>query len=199
MSGIIARWEWRTFGSDFGEAEGRIAAHPVTRELESSEVYILSARSNENTKIRDALMDIKTLQRVNDDGLEQWIPVMKESFPIAVELLREVYGHWKVNVPALDETEYSYEQFLSELVKDHPDLTAVDVFKNRTGYMIDDCIVEIADLRFNETAIRTIAVEMADPDLVMRTVNSLGLGDFENINYVSALKRFAGMPPVSFE
>jgi len=73
------------------------------------------------------------------------------------------------------------------------------VFKNRTGYMIDDCIVEIADLRFNETAIRTIAVEMADPDLVMKTVNSLGLGEFENINYVSALKRFAGMAPVSFE
>ena len=64
MSGIIARWEWRTFGSDFGEAEARIAAHPVTRKLESSEVYILSARSDDNTKIRDALMDIKTLQRV---------------------------------------------------------------------------------------------------------------------------------------
>lgn len=199
MSGIIARWEWRTFGSDFGEAEARIAEHPVTRELESSEVYILSARSGDNTKIRDALMDIKTLQRVNDDGLEQWIPVMKEGFPIAVDVLRRVYGHWNVEVPDLNELTYSYEQFLGELVSVHPDLTAVDVFKNRTGYMIDDCIVEIANLRFNETAIRTIAVEMADPDLVMKTVNSLGLGGFENINYVDALKRFAGMPTVSFE
>jgi exopolyphosphatase/guanosine-5'-triphosphate,3'-diphosphate pyrophosphatase len=199
MSGIIARWEWRTFGSDFGEAEARIAEHPVTRELESSEIYILSARSGDNTKIRDALMDIKTLQRVNDDGLEQWIPVMKDGFPIAVDVLRKVYGHWNVEAPDLNEPAYSYEQFLGELVRVHPDLTAVDVFKNRTGYMIDDCIVEIANLRFNETAIRTVAVEMADPDLVMKTVKSLGLGEFENINYVSALKRFAGMPLVSRE
>jgi len=199
MSGIIARWEWRTFGSDFGEAEARIAAHPVTRKLESSEVYILSARSGDNTKIRDALMDIKALQRVNDDGLEQWIPVMKEGFPIAVDVLRKVYDHWKVDAPDLDQPEYSYEQFLGELVRDNPDLTAVDVFKDRTGYMIDDCIVEIANLRFNDSGIRTIAVEMADPDLVMTTVNKLGLGEFENINYVSALRRFAGMPPAPFE
>ena len=28
MSKIIARWEWRTFGETFGEAETRINAHP---------------------------------------------------------------------------------------------------------------------------------------------------------------------------
>lgn len=194
MSQIVARWEWRTFGADFGEAESRIAAHLVTRRLQSSEVYILSACSNDNTKIRDALMDIKALQRINDEGLEQWIPVMKEGFPIAVDALREVYDHWKVAAPELKDAEYGYERFMEEFVGGHPDLTAVDVFKDRTGYMIDDCIVEVADLQFDDTAIRTVAVEMADPDQVIRTVQRLGLEGFENINYVKALKRFAGVP-----
>jgi exopolyphosphatase/guanosine-5'-triphosphate,3'-diphosphate pyrophosphatase len=194
MSQIVARWEWRTFGSDFGEAESRIAAHSVTRRLQSSEVYILSARSNDNTKIRDALMDIKALQRINDEGLEQWVPVMKEGFPITADVLRELYDHWKVAAPELKDAEYSYERFIEEFVGGHPDLTAVDVFKDRTGYMIDDCIVEVADLRFDDTAIRTIAVEMADPDRVMSTVKRLGLDGFPNINYVRALKDFAGVP-----
>jgi exopolyphosphatase/guanosine-5'-triphosphate,3'-diphosphate pyrophosphatase len=140
-------------------------------------------------------MDIKTLQRVNDDGLEQWIPVMKESFPIDVDVMRNVYDHWQVSPPDLDQPAYTYEEFLGELVRAHPDLTAVNVFKKRTGYMINDCIVEIANLRFDDTPIRTVAVEMADPDLVIRTVDELGLSDFENINYVRALKRFAGIPP----
>ena len=36
----------------------------------------------DNTKIRDMLMDIKTLQQVNGDKLEQWFPIMKAGFPL---------------------------------------------------------------------------------------------------------------------
>ena len=34
-------------------------------------------------KVRDELMDVKHLLEVNDDGLEQWVPVMKAGFPVS--------------------------------------------------------------------------------------------------------------------
>ncbi len=193
MSKIIARWEWRTFGESFGEAEARINAHPKDKVRSSSEVYILSRWSRDNTKIRDMLMDIKTLQQVNADKLEQWYPVMKAGFPLARPVLEDVFRAWKAPLPKLNLESYSFEEFLSLLVAPHPDLRKVVVDKTRHGFMINGCIVEIAELKFDGRPIRTVAVEMEDPAAVMKTVRDLGLAGFENINYLKALKRFMGM------
>jgi exopolyphosphatase/guanosine-5'-triphosphate,3'-diphosphate pyrophosphatase len=81
MSEITPRWEWRSFGPRFGEAEMRLAALTPSGIQESDEVYLLTG-SGRNVKFRAALMDIKVLTEVNADGLEQWIPVMKASFPL---------------------------------------------------------------------------------------------------------------------
>lgn len=193
MPEIIARWEWRTFGQAFGEAEARINAFPKDKTRTSSEVYILSRNSMDNTKIRDMLMDIKTLRQVNSDRLEQWLPVMKAGFPLAHPVLNEVFRAWKAPLPALGREAYGCEEFLREIVAPHPDLRMVAVDKERHGFTINGCIVEIADLAFDGRPIRTVAVEMADPAAVIRTVRELGLDGFENVNYLKALKRFAGM------
>ncbi|MCU0236236.1 MAG: hypothetical protein MUC72_04025 [Acidobacteria bacterium] len=193
MAEIIARWEWRTFGEAFGEAEKNILSFPEDKVRNSSEVYILSKKSMDNTKIRDTLMDIKTLRQVNADLLEQWFPVMKAGFPLALPVLNDVFMAWKAALPALKREAYSYEEFLGELVSPHADLRMVRVEKERHGFMINGCIVEIADLKFDGRPIRTVAVEMEDPDAVMRTVRQLGLDGFENVNYLKALKRSVGM------
>ena len=83
MAPIVPRWEWRTFGESFGDADRRfssLAPHDVE---ESDEVYLPSPIVDENVKIRSQLMDIKALQQVNTDGLEQWKPVMKAGFPLS--------------------------------------------------------------------------------------------------------------------
>ena len=82
---IVARWEWRTFGAGFDEPEARIRNFEQGNFKESGEVYVLSRNSDENVKVRDDLLDIKSLQEVNADGLEQWFPVLKAGFPISVE------------------------------------------------------------------------------------------------------------------
>jgi hypothetical protein len=82
MENIIPRWEWRTFGETFGESDDRFAALEPGGGQESDELYLLSPSTDENVKIRDLLMDIKTLEQVNPDGLEQWKPVMKGAFPL---------------------------------------------------------------------------------------------------------------------
>ncbi|HOW45947.1 MAG TPA: hypothetical protein PK919_12370 [Candidatus Aminicenantes bacterium] len=193
MAEIIARWEWRTFGDAFGAAEKNILAFPPDKVRSSSEVYILSRNSMDNTKIRDMLMDIKTLRQVNADKLEQWFPVMKAGFPLAQAVLADVFKAWKAAPPLLAREAYGYDEFLGELVAPHADLRMVRVEKERHGFMINGCIVEIADLKFDGAPIRTVAVEMADPAAVMRTVRQLGLEGFENVNYLKALKRFVGM------
>ena len=84
MDKIIPRWEWRTFGDSFGAADAAFAALTAKDITESDEIYFLAPATNENVKVRDKLMDIETLQQVNADGLEQWMPVMKGTFPLPV-------------------------------------------------------------------------------------------------------------------
>jgi exopolyphosphatase / guanosine-5'-triphosphate,3'-diphosphate pyrophosphatase len=193
MEKIIPRWEWRTFGHEFGTAEEKIKTYGA-KVRESSEVYILSTKSMDNTKIRDMLMDIKTLVQVDANTLEQWNPVLKAGFPIKPEDLRRTIQAWKVNVPENQIREYTYDDFLNLLVRKHPDLRMVHVYKERHGFTINNCIVEIANLKFDNEPIRTVAVEHEDPALVFQTVTMLGLDGFENINYLKALKKFARIP-----
>ena len=75
-----------------------------------------------------------------------------------------MFRAWKAPLLRLHRQEtYGYEEFLGELVEPHPDLKMVRVEKERHGFMINGCIVEIADLKFDGKPIRTVAVEMEDP------------------------------------
>jgi exopolyphosphatase/guanosine-5'-triphosphate,3'-diphosphate pyrophosphatase len=95
---IIPRWEWHTFARTI-KARIDLAAHPRTRHVDSSEIYLASATSEGNPKIRDEKIDIKTLQLANDDGLEQWKPVLKASFSLSVDQLAEVYRALNLAAP----------------------------------------------------------------------------------------------------
>ena len=67
MSEIKPRYEFRAFAQDLGIVEENIRRlSPMTQYRESLEIYIMSAENDENnTKIRNELMDIKVLiQRV---------------------------------------------------------------------------------------------------------------------------------------
>jgi exopolyphosphatase / guanosine-5'-triphosphate,3'-diphosphate pyrophosphatase len=193
MEKIIPRWEWRTFGESFGDAEKHFAAFTPEKVRESAEVYILSAVSNDNTKVRDLLMDIKTLQQVNEDGLEQWKPIMKGAFPLPVAEITNVFAAFRVQPPAFARTEYTLQQFIDELIKTSRHLRAIDVKKVRTGYTINGCIGEMAEVTADGSKVRTVAIESEDPARVIATVRELGLDRFPNINYLRGLKTLAHM------
>ena len=194
MGKIIPRWEFRSFQTDFGKAEELIQQHEATRIRESSEVYILSQKSNDNTKVRDELMDIKTPLRISaQTKLEQWTVLMKAGFPIHINELALVYKAFGFQMPYCERDEYTYQQYIERLIKPNPDLRMVNVYKKRDGYLIDECIVEIAEVKFDEIQKKTIAVEHMDPELVQKTVMKLELSQFENINYIKEMKRTFGM------
>ena len=60
----------------------------------SSEIYVLSLHGPQNAKLRDGFIDIKRLQRVDDDGLELWEPVFKAKFPLSREKIEVHLVHF---------------------------------------------------------------------------------------------------------
>ncbi len=194
MAEIIPRWEWRTFGtSSFGESEELIRARGEAQVRKSGEFYILSSQSQNNCKVRDELMDIKTLKAVDANKLEQWNPILKAGFPIGKDVLPGVFAALSVQVPALARESYTLAQYLDELIRPQSGLRVVNVTKERHGFKIDGTIVEIAMVEFDGKPFRTVAVEHEDPKLVIDTVRALKLERFENINYLRAMKSAVGM------
>jgi len=194
MAEIIPRWEWRTFGrTGFGESEDLIRGRSPAQVRKSGEVYFLSKQSMNNTKVRDDLMDIKTLKAVNEDKLEQWNPILKATFPLGPDVLPGVFAALGVPLPALQRDAYSLQQYIDDLILPQPELRVVQVVKERHGFMIDGCIVELAEVAFDGVPFRTVAVEQEDPRRVIDTVRALKLDRFENINYLRAMKSAVGM------
>ncbi|MBN1425580.1 hypothetical protein JXA88_13580 [Candidatus Fermentibacteria bacterium] len=191
MTDIVPRWEWRSFGSDFGGAEARIAAAEQTRAVDSEEFYILSKRSGVNVKIRAGVLNVKVLLQTNEEGLEQWTPALKALFPLDAEALAEALRLLRVPPTQPLTGPFSLEGLL-ELVRPEGDLLAVHVTKQRACHSVNGCKAEIADLTVDGAPIRTVAVEHENPRLVGLTVHMLGLEGRENVNYIRGLKRLKG-------
>jgi len=191
------RFEFRTFGQNFDEASKLMArlSLPVPKkvwERESDEIYIMSkTNDNNNTKIRDGKMDIKTyVQTV--DGLEQWNPLMKGEFPIAKEvLLNDVFPAFQVEMPELKQDTYTREEFLA-MIDAHSDLQGVRVHKQRFGYMVNDTICEVGNVLINGAKVVTINSESTEVEDILKTMEDVKLTGVENINYLQTIKRIIG-------
>jgi len=193
MENIIPRWEWRTFGESFGEPENQFTAIEPGGAQESDEIYLLSPVNVANVKVRDLLMDIKTLEQVNPDGLEQWKPVMKGTFPLPAGEVKNVFDKLGVAPPTLARTDYTLEQFVAELAEPGQRLRVVKVHKKRTRYKIDGCMAEMTQVVADGLKTRTVAIESEDPARLIATVRRLGLDRFENTSYPRGLKQLVGM------
>jgi exopolyphosphatase/guanosine-5'-triphosphate,3'-diphosphate pyrophosphatase len=197
MAEIVPRWEWRTFGEDFGAAEEAFAALSEQRVEESDELYLLARASDASVKVRDALMDVKRLQRI-DDGLEQWVPVMKATFPLTAENVGAVFDVLRVAAPVLDRAAYSLHDLVEDVVQSNDALRAVEVHKRRSRYTLEGCMAELSDVRTETGATRTIAVEAEDPARVQAAVSSLGLTSRANVCMARGLKTLVGFGTTRF-
>ena len=120
---IVPRWEWRTFGDSFGEAEARLAGLPPTKVDDSDELYVLSSRVEASIKVRGGQLDVKRLEGVSDDGLEQWRPVAKAEFPFDATDVASLLGSLDVTVPSLDRATYELDALIDEVVGPHDELS----------------------------------------------------------------------------
>jgi exopolyphosphatase/guanosine-5'-triphosphate,3'-diphosphate pyrophosphatase len=178
------RWEWRTFGEQFGGAEERLGAMEPERVVESDETYVLSADGVDAVKVRDGLMDVKHLERVDEDGLELWKPVLKSPLPISAADARAVLAALRVPAP-LDRDTYDLAGLVSAA---DGAIRAVGVHKTRRHVTIGGCMAELTDIRAGDRSTRTIAIESDDPARVVAAVRELGLGSRPNVNVPQGLR-----------
>jgi exopolyphosphatase/guanosine-5'-triphosphate,3'-diphosphate pyrophosphatase len=193
METIIPRWEWRAFAASFGDADRRFSQLPPGRVQESDELYLLSPSTDANVKIRDELMDLKTLEHVNADGLEQWRPVMKGEFPLPAADVAKVCAALGV-APLSSREVYTLEQLQAELTHPSRGVRVVRVHKKRQRYTVGECLAEMTEVIADGQRTRTVAIELENPASVKAAVQEMGLGQFENVNYPRGLKRLLNWP-----
>ncbi|MDA0181354.1 hypothetical protein OJ997_13695 [Solirubrobacter phytolaccae] len=183
---IVPRWEWRSFGERFGAAEAALTARTPERVHETDELYLLSPESDASVKVRDALMDVKQLEGVNADGLEQWRPVMKAAFPLAPTDVRSVLQALHAPAPPPGPPAYALAD-LARLA------LAAPVHKRRAHYRLDGCLAELSELRVGEHSTRTIVIEGEDPRRVIAAVRKLGLAGRRNVSVARGIKALLGV------
>jgi exopolyphosphatase/guanosine-5'-triphosphate,3'-diphosphate pyrophosphatase len=158
---------------------------------ESDETYLLSPVNDANVKIRDALMDIKALVEVGRDGLEQWRPIMKATFPLSPEAVRDTCAALGVAAVPSSGSATSLEELRRALSASG--VRAVAVHKRRVRYTIDGCMSELTDVVADGRKVRTLAIESEDGPRVVGAVRRLGLESRENVSYPRGLKALVGM------
>jgi exopolyphosphatase / guanosine-5'-triphosphate,3'-diphosphate pyrophosphatase len=188
LAEIVPRWEWRTFGERFGAADDRFAELTPDRVEESDEIYLLSLDSDASVKVRDDRLDVKRLEHVNDEGLEQWRPVMKATFPLVAQDVALLLSKLGADVPTLARDAYTLRELGDEVVGPSGSLLAVQVHKHREHYTVNGCMAEVTELRTGSGSTRTIAIESEDPARVSATVHELGLGSRPNVCVARGLK-----------
>jgi exopolyphosphatase/guanosine-5'-triphosphate,3'-diphosphate pyrophosphatase len=183
---IVPRWEWRTFGQEFGYADRWLAGLVPERSEQSEDVYLLTPRSRDAVKFRHGVIDVKHLLDEREDGPQCWTPVLKAGFPLAADDLEQICRAL-ATAPIGAEPIDSVEALVAALRRGEPDLAAVRMTKRRSHLTLDGCMIELATISADRRSVRTLAVEQEDADLVVAMVRELGLGGRANISYPHGL------------
>jgi exopolyphosphatase/guanosine-5'-triphosphate,3'-diphosphate pyrophosphatase len=189
---IVPRWEWRAFADDFGAVDSRFDALSSDSMRSTDETYVVSLESDASVKVRDGLVDVKVLEQVSGDALQQWRPVLKAAYPLSADDVRVAASALGLGVPGLARLEYTREQLVEEVLRPRGELLAVRVHKRRAHYTLGGCMAERSEMRTEHGTRQTIGIESEDPDLVRATVHELGFDTSGNVCLPRELKLLAG-------
>ena len=194
-SKIVPRAEFRVFGQgilDIVKPAMWKAQAKLFKVRTSGETYFLSRLTNEaNVKVRAGLLDIKTKMGETGDGYEIFQPSGKFQFPVKKNDVAVILKNMIVEVP-LEKENYDLDEFVA-IVNEHPDLAAVDVQKKRYGFSVDGIVCEYGQICFNGAMLETTCCESEDYIGMQKSIESLEISEFENVNYLKAAKRVIGM------
>ena len=194
---VVPRWEWRTFGDDLEglDALGALRAVPPD---ESDETYLLSMHADASVKVRDGVLDVKVLQSVDGAGLQLWGPTLKAPFPLGEAAVTAAFEALGAPPPAARRSGLGLDQLIEHLAASRDDLRVVAIHKRRRRAVLDDCMVELTEIRAEGRTVRTVTVESPDPGLVSRTITRLELDGRPNVCVPRGLKSMLGWGPRRF-
>lgn len=185
---LDARWHFRNFGSSFGGSEPLALAHTTGVEC-IEDVYLISPRPDVEVRIRDGALAVRFLRRTNAAGLEYWVTIFRDRFPIDASVAAAILGLWHVRPVDVTSQGFSASGFLALVGRTMPTVASVEVTKKRHRGVLDGCGVEVTETLVDGAPSRTIAVKGPDADRVLAAAQVLGLDRFENVSYVKALQR----------
>ncbi len=185
---LDSRFEFRVFGDDLQSLRDLFShGKMIKKESISDEIYlILQISSNFNIKIRDNTLEIKKLI-AKSDFLEQWEPLCKLSFPINMQTYKELFTLLQIKLPIINQNRYTKEQFLSVIQSCHY-IDRIKVHKQRTQYIVDDIIIETADVEIEGINLQTICFESTNKEKLHKLLCELHLSKMQNTNYLEEIK-----------
>ncbi len=190
MANGPARYEFRVWAQDLAQIRQRLGGPNMFHRVASAETYLISATTERcNAKLRSGVVDIKVLTR-EDRGLERWEPVLKEGFPLdSAVIANQIFPRLELKPPHLSRAQYSFEEFLGEVIRPQAAIAVVDVSKTRVQFSLDACRAEFASVLIKGTALETVAIEALDPEAVLKLIGGFGLDPNSNTSYVREIKR----------
>lgn len=189
-------FEFRAFAQNFGIVETKIRKLFELKSIEESEeIYIVSDFANqENVKIRDGRIEIKELVS-EEKRFEKWKPGYSAEFPVikktAFEKLNKALS---VNLTS-EKNKLNLEEML-EAFNSNNEIKLAKVFKRRFKFSGKDCYAEYVDVFVNGALIKSVSLESENLIAAVGQLKNLFLNDYENVNYVLAIKRILGMEPL---
>jgi exopolyphosphatase/guanosine-5'-triphosphate,3'-diphosphate pyrophosphatase len=187
---IVPRWEWRTFGAGLQLPDSAAGILEPGAVAESAEVYLLSRQGDASVKMRDSTLDVKRLERVADNGLEQWRPVLKAPLPLSSEDAETVLDALGLSPDQVDGEPRDVDGLMSLLGRD--DAIAARVHKVRRRFKGAGCSAELTTLTVGEHTVHTIAIESEDAAAVTALVDRLGFALQPNVSMARGLKELIG-------
>ena len=189
MDEIKPRYEFRVWADTLASVNDKLRRMAQPRTAESEETYLISSATDKcNAKIRAALMDIKVLV-AEDRGLEQWKPILKETFPLESSVIATPgISYPRASCAHVVEIRVRTGRIPRRCHTPDARLAIANVRKTRYQFRIGTCTAEYAQIIINGVPRDTVAVESVDPDAVLRLVRELGV-DEPNTSYIREIKR----------
>jgi len=195
MNSEVNQWEYRIFADKFDEIEENIREHAeLISTKQIMEVYFITNSNNDfDVKTSDNHLEINRVV-TSDSGFEQWQPVHKKSFPLNADFIKsELFPVLNADAPPMQRDDYTFQQFLDELIIRHPALFIVQVSNVLYTFDVAGCAAEVADVVINNSKIRTVCIRSEDTQKLNQTSKYLGIGSYENVNYIKAIKKVIGI------
>lgn len=191
---IVPRWEWRCFAPSLTTLAQAAALPADAAPRDSDETYVLdlSGRLAQNVKVRDEMLDVKRLLRIDAAGLELWEPVLKARFPLGRKDVAAAFGPCLPPV-GLTRDAYTLERLIEDIVAPQPALRVVELHKSRRAFSFAGCLAELAQITARSVSLESFALEHEDAQRLLAALQTLGLDSHANTNYILGLKRALGL------
>ena len=147
---------------------------------QNTDIYIVSPDTDANLKIRNNMLDVKTLLEKSPGGAERWSPVFRCSFPPQEDSLAELEHQTGFKAPDAfwrgnGETEW-------------PRLVRVE--KDRSIYVVEKTIIETGTADFCGERLWTLCAEGLDLEQIEYFARGCGLASQPVMGYIKMLKEY---------